>query len=107
MECMFADASKTPRYIFTKENELQVLTPNMKLENKLPTEGSFTVESDRAIMKVLALVANTITNLIDRGGAFSVVKMMDHPSKESASTSKEPLEDKAPTNRMDSRNVVE
>ena len=38
MECMFADASKTPRYIFTKENTLKVLTPDMKLENKTPTD---------------------------------------------------------------------
>ena len=67
MECMFADAGKLPRYIFTKENKLKQLTPNMKLENKTPTEGSFTVESDRAIMKVLQVVATAITGRIDRG----------------------------------------
>jgi len=64
---MFADAGKLPRYIFTKENKLKQLTPNMKLENKTPTEGSFTVESDRAIMKVLQVVADSITGRIDRG----------------------------------------
>ena len=74
MECMFADASKTPRYIFTKQNELKGLTPNMRLESKMPTEGSFTVESDRAIMKVLSLVANAITAKIDRGAALSVLR---------------------------------
>ena len=73
MECMFADPSKVPRFIFTKANSLQELSPDMKLENKAPTDGSFTVESDRAIMKVLALVANTITARIDRGGTFSVL----------------------------------
>ena len=73
MECMFADASKTPRYIFSKENVLKVLTPDMKLENKTPTAGSFTVESDRAIMETLSFVASSITNRIDRGISFSVL----------------------------------
>ena len=54
MECMFADASKTPRFIFTKDGSLRQLTADMKLENKTPIDGSFTVESDRAIMRVLA-----------------------------------------------------
>ena len=85
MECMFADCSKTPRYIFSKEDVLKVLTPDMKLENKTPTEGSFTVESDRAIMKVLSLVANSITAKIDRGGTFSVLAVKDaQASKELA-----------------------
>ena len=77
MECMFADCSKTPRYIFSKKDVLKVLTPDMKLENKTPTEGSFTVESDRAIMKVLSLVASSITMKIDRGGTLSVLAVKD------------------------------
>ena len=85
MECMFADCSKTPRYIYTKEDVLKVLTPDMKLENKTPTEGSFTVESDRAIMKVLSLVASSITMKIDRGGTLSVLAVKDaQASKELA-----------------------
>lgn len=40
MECMFADASKTPRYIFTKENQLKELLPDMRLENKTPTDAA-------------------------------------------------------------------
>ena len=76
MECMFADCSKTPRYIFTKENVLKELLPDMRLESKKPTEGNFTVESDRAIMIVLSHVANTITGMIDRGANFSVSKAL-------------------------------
>ena len=45
----------------------------MKLENKTPTAGSFTVESDRAIMETLSFVASSITNRIDRGISFSVL----------------------------------
>ena len=91
MECMFADASKTPRYIFTKGNVLNMLTPDMKLESKVPTDGSFTVESDRAIMKVLSMVAQTITGKIDRGSAFSVLS--SRPSKEGAEEEVPPAEE--------------
>ena len=68
---------RQPRYIFSKKDVLKVLTPDMKLENKTPTEGSFTVESDRAIMKVLSLVASSITMKIDRGGTLSVLAVKD------------------------------
>ena len=87
MECMFADASKTPRYIFTKDNVLKELLPDMRLENKTPAEGSFTVESDRAIMKVLSLVAHAITGKVERGGTFSVLAAKDFAKAELSQSS--------------------
>ena len=54
MECMFADCSKVPRFKFTTRrhltearNELLELRPDMRLENKKPEEGNFTVEDRR------------------------------------------------------------
>ena len=107
MECMFADASKTPRFIFTKDGSLRHLTADMKLENKTPIDGSFTVESDRAIMRVLSLVANSITGKIDRGVSMSVLS--SRPSKEGSAGEVPPAEPElqkerpSPMNRMDSR----
>ena len=86
MECMFADASKTPRYIYTKDSTLKVLNVDMKLQNKTPIEGSFTVESDRAIMKVLSLVANSITTKIERGANFSVLGRSSKEGLEASTT---------------------
>ena len=105
MECMFADASKTPRFIFTKTNTLKELTPDMKLENKTPTDGSFTVESDRAIMKVLSLVATSITNRIDRGGTMSVLTGREEAldKKSAAEEVKEKHPPELSTTRQDSR----
>jgi hypothetical protein len=71
MECMFADASKTPRYILSADDELKPMDINMRLECKSPCEGSFTVESDREIMKVLEEMGSMITVRLDRGIAFN------------------------------------
>ena len=73
MECMFADAAKAPRYTLTKDNELKPMDINMRLECKVPAEGSFTVESDREIMKVLESMAVMITMRLDRGITFNGV----------------------------------
>ena len=43
-----------------------------RLENKKPTEGEFTVESDREIMELLDMIAYAITGRIDRGGTFNL-----------------------------------
>lgn len=106
MECMFADASKTPRFIFTKDNKLKELTPDMKLENKTPIDGSFTVESDRAIMKVLSLVANSITNRIERGAHFTALRPKDSKTHEEVppvEQVKEAVAQPSPLRRLDSR----
>ena len=73
MECMFADSSKTPRYIFTKQGELAPMDPTQRLACKTPQEGSFTVESDREIMNLLEKMAQSITTRIERGGSLSIL----------------------------------
>ena len=104
MECMFADSSKTPRFIFTKAGALKELTPDMKLESKTPTDGSFTVESDRAIMRVLSLVANSITTRIDRGATMSVLVGREGAIEKSADEVKEePRPPELSATRQDSR----
>ena len=70
MECMFADAAKVPRYVYSKQGELSELAPDAKLEAKAPVDGNFTVESDRAIMGVFQTMASSITTRIDRGMSF-------------------------------------
>ena len=59
----------------------------MRLENKTPAEGSFAVESDRAIMKVLSLVAHAITGKVERGGTFSVLAAKDFAKSELSQSS--------------------
>ena len=88
MECMFADCSKVPRFKFTTRrhltearNELLELRPDMRLENKKPEEGNFTVEADREIMKVLTFMAQVITHKLDRGGSFGLLDAKDFEEK--------------------------
>jgi len=85
MEMMFADSSKIPRYILSKENKLQELTPDMRLDCKTPMEGDFTVESDRELMGVLALMANLVSGRIDRGVSFSLMMTRDFLNEQNKS----------------------
>merc|ERR1712185_583186 len=71
MECLFADSSKVPRFIYRhlerEEGELGELSVEERLQLKKPHEGCFTVESDREVMELLELLAVVITGKLERG----------------------------------------
>ena len=53
----------------------------MRLENKKPVDGNFTVESDREVMKALTAMAQTITYKLDRGGSIGLLDAKDFEEK--------------------------
>ena len=71
----------TRRHLTEARNELLELRPDMRLENKKPEEGNFTVEADREIMKVLTFMAQVITHKLDRGGSFGLLDAKDFEEK--------------------------
>ena len=75
MECLFADAAKTPRFILNTENALTPMDATQRLACKTPQEGSFTVESDREIMNLLEKMAFSITTRLDRGATMPILDM--------------------------------
>ena len=68
MECLFADASKVPRFLMTAAGELKPMAAEDRAALKRPNQGNFTVESDRKIMHELEAMAQLITSTLERGG---------------------------------------
>ena len=67
LECVFADASKVPRFVMTAGGDLKKETAEDRVALKKPHEGSFTVEADRGFMKQLEAAATFIKGQIERG----------------------------------------
>ena len=58
--------------MYNGDNELVTIDMHGRLENKRPSEGDFTVNSDREIMNLLEMIAMGITNRIDRGSSMGL-----------------------------------
>ena len=67
MECVYADASKVPRFLMTAAGELKPMVAEDRVELKRPHQGSFTVESDRDFMRNLEAAAQSISSQMERG----------------------------------------
>jgi diketogulonate reductase-like aldo/keto reductase len=67
MECLFADASKVPRFLMTAAGELRPMAAEERAALKRPNQGNFTVESDRKIMIELEAMSQLISSQLERG----------------------------------------
>lgn len=93
MECLFADASKVPRFLMTAQGELRPMAAEDRVQLKRPNQGNFTVEADRKIMHELEAMAQLITSQLERGGF--ALSADDHAAMKKIGSPKKALEARA------------
>lgn len=75
--------------MYNGDNELVTIDMHGRLENKRPSEGDFTVDSDREIMNLLEMIAVGITGRIDRGSSMGMFDTDKYEASKEASDDKQ------------------